>query len=59
MKGASLGKAQALPANIKLGWKGLPDKHFSLFRKPVKSFVVQPIFELSLQRALLSLAVSV
>jgi hypothetical protein len=24
MKGASLGKAPALPANIILGWKGLP-----------------------------------
>jgi len=24
LKGASLGQATALPANIRLGWKGLP-----------------------------------
>jgi hypothetical protein len=33
LKGASLGKALGLPANIRLGWKGLPGKTLELITK--------------------------
>jgi len=35
LKGASLGLSLALPANIRLGWKGLPGPNTSLLRKSV------------------------
>ncbi len=46
MKGASLGQAPALPANIRLGWKGLPETNTLAYLKnpqitAVKSFTVQ------------------
>ncbi len=46
LKGASLGQAPALPANIRLDWKGLPgtntlDYYKKLLIKAVKSFIVQ------------------
>jgi hypothetical protein len=34
--------APVLPANIRLAWKGMPgDKHSSLLRKSVRSFIEQ------------------
>jgi hypothetical protein len=44
--GASLGKAPALPANIRLGWKGLPGTNtLAYYENPyitaVRSFTVQ------------------
>ena len=44
MKGVSLGKALALPANIRLGWKGLPGTNtLAYYQKAyltaVKSFI--------------------
>ncbi len=46
LKGASLGKAPALPENIRLGWKGLPKTNTLAYCKnpsitTVKSFIVQ------------------
>ncbi len=48
MKGVLQGQALALPANIRLGWKGSPGtKHSSLLQKSVnyvrKSFIVQAL----------------
>ncbi len=48
LKGASLGLPQALPANIRLGWKGLPvTKHSSSLQTitAVKSFTLQALEE--------------
>jgi hypothetical protein len=46
LKGVSLGKTLALPANIRLGWKGLPRTNTLAYYEnlqitPVKSFIVQ------------------
>ncbi len=46
MKGASLGQTLALPANIRLGWKGLPGTNTLVYYEnpyitAVKSFIVQ------------------
>ncbi len=46
LKGASLGNAPALLANIRLGWKGLPGTNTLAYDKnpkitAVKSFIVQ------------------
>ncbi len=47
LKDASLGYAQALPANIRLNWKGLPGTSASAYYKnsqlmAVKSFEILP-----------------
>jgi hypothetical protein len=52
MKGASLGWALALPANIRLGWKGLPEKNTSLLQKSInygcKTFYsIGPLYDLT------------
>ncbi len=44
LKGPLLGKAPALPANLRLGWRGLPGKNIlAYYEKPqitvVKSFI--------------------
>jgi hypothetical protein len=42
LKGALLGKALALPANIRLGWKGLPGTNAQAYYEifwTVKSFI--------------------
>jgi hypothetical protein len=46
LKGASLGPAQASPANIRLGWRGLPGTNtLAYYENPeimaVKSFILQ------------------